>query len=139
MELSSISKQNKYIPNYHRLVLLILLPSAGHTYLLNQGALRVWIPGADKVELIVGKEPRIELAREGESGFILARKRLRFTHYKLAVDWAGKEQIIDDPYQYHELYASYEDLHTPKDMYHHMGAQFVTLERDGQVISGTRF
>ncbi|MES1010534.1 1,4-alpha-glucan branching enzyme, partial [Vibrio cholerae] len=30
-------------------------------------------------------------------------------------------------------------LHTPKQMYHHMGAQFVTLERDGHQISGTRF
>ena len=90
--------------------------------------------------MIVGKEPRIELSREGESGFILKQERdLRFTHYKLAVDWAGVEQIIDDPYQYHDLYASYEDLHTPKDMYHHMGAQFITLERDGQTIAGTRF
>ncbi|MFA0520879.1 1,4-alpha-glucan branching enzyme, partial [Vibrio sp. 10N.222.55.E8] len=80
-----------------------------------QGALRVWIPGANKVELIIGKEPRVELVREGESGFILKQERdLRYTHYKLAVDWSGVEQIIDDPYQYHDLYMSYEDLHTPK-------------------------
>ncbi|PMH43136.1 1,4-alpha-glucan branching enzyme [Vibrio sp. 10N.286.49.B3] len=103
-------------------------------------ALRVWMPGADKVELIIGDEPRIALERSEESGFILPSTRdLQFTHYQLAVDWAGTEQIIDDPYQYHDLYIGFEELHTPKEMYHYMGAQFVTLERDGELISGTRF
>ncbi len=105
-----------------------------------QGALRVWIPGADKVDLVIEGEPRVALEREKESGFILKQDRdLEFTHYQLAVDWAGTEQLIDDPYQYHSLYASFEDLHTPKEMYKHMGAQFITLERDGKQISGTRF
>lgn len=104
------------------------------------GALRVWIPGANKVELVIDKEPRIELERDQESGFILKSKRdLRFTHYQLAIDWSGTEQILDDPYQYHELYAEYEELHTPKEMYKQMGSQFITLERDGKSISGTRF
>ncbi|MDG3085857.1 1,4-alpha-glucan branching protein GlgB [Vibrio hannami] len=103
-------------------------------------ALRVWMPGADKVELVVGGEPRVELEREFDGVFVLRDDRdLRFTHYKLAVDWAGTEQIVDDPYQYHGLYASYEDLHTPVNMFHHMGAQFVTLERDGEQVSGIRF
>ncbi|MEZ9907406.1 1,4-alpha-glucan branching protein GlgB [Vibrio sp. 10N.261.51.A3] len=140
MELSSISKQKQIYTQLSQACFTDPFAFLGPYLPSEQGALRVWIPGADKVELIVGKEPRIELAREGESGFILKQERdLRFTHYKLAVDWAGVEQIIDDPYQYHDLYASYEDLHTPKDMYHHMGAQFITLERDGQTISGTRF
>ena len=140
MELSSISKQKQIYTQLSQACFTDPFAFLGPYLPSEQGALRVWIPGADKVELIVGKEPRIELEREDESGFILKQERdLRFTHYKLAVDWAGVEQIIDDPYQYHELYASYEDLHTPKDMYHHMGAQFVTLERDGQTISGTRF
>ncbi|MFM2643270.1 1,4-alpha-glucan branching protein GlgB [Vibrio chagasii] len=140
MELSSISKQKQIYTQLSQACFTDPFAFLGPYLPSEQGVLRVWIPGADKVELIVGKEPRIELEREDESGFILKQKRdLRFTHYKLAVDWAGVEQIIDDPYQYHELYASYEDLHTPKDMYHHMGAQFVTLERDGQTISGTRF
>lgn len=140
MELSSISKQKQIYTQLSQACFTDPFAFLGPYLPSDQGALRVWIPGADKVELIVGKEPRIELAREGESGFILKQGRdLRFTHYKLAVDWAGVEQIIDDPYQYHDLYASYEDLHTPKDMYHHMGAQFITLERDGQTISGTRF
>ncbi|WP_047043235.1 1,4-alpha-glucan branching protein GlgB [Vibrio mexicanus] len=103
-------------------------------------SLRVWMPGADRVELAIAGEPRIELEREGASGFVLRSDRdLRFTHYQLAVDWAGNEQLVDDPYQYHALYAEYDALHTPKEMYHHLGAQFVTLERDGETISGTRF
>ncbi|WP_170887347.1 MULTISPECIES: 1,4-alpha-glucan branching protein GlgB [Vibrio] len=105
-----------------------------------QGALRVWMPGADKVELLVDGQPRIELSPEEPGGFILKSELdLQWTHYRLAVDWAGVEQIIDDPYQYHALYAEYDDLHTPKQMYHQMGSQFVTLERDGQSISGVRF
>ncbi|NVD08575.1 1,4-alpha-glucan branching protein GlgB [Vibrio sp. JPW-9-11-11] len=104
-----------------------------------QGALRVWMPGADKVELVIDEE-RIELEREDASGFILKQQRdLHLTHYLLAVDWNGTEQLIDDPYQYHNIYAEYDDLHTPKEMYKHMGAQFVTLERDGKQISGIRF
>ncbi|MCK6264399.1 1,4-alpha-glucan branching protein GlgB [Vibrio sp. ZSDE26] len=105
-----------------------------------QGALRVWMPDADSVELVIEGEERIELEREDSSGFVLKQSRdLRFTHYKLAVNWAGTEQLIDDPYQYHTLYAGYDELHNPKEMYHQMGSQFVTLERDGKSISGTRF
>ena len=105
-----------------------------------QGSLRVWIPGADKVELLLEGESPIPLTREVEGGFVLAQKRdLRYSHYQLAVDWAGVEQTIDDPYQYHTIYAEYDDLHTPKNMYRQMGAQFITLERDGKLISGVRF
>ncbi|EGU39862.1 1,4-alpha-glucan branching protein GlgB [Vibrio scophthalmi] len=107
---------------------------------LSEGSLRVWMPGANNVALLIDGEPRVDLIREDDSGFVLTQSRdLRFTHYQLAVDWNGAEQIIDDPYQYHGIYAEYDDLHTPKAMYHHMGAQFVTLERDGKAISGTRF
>ncbi len=103
-------------------------------------ALRVWMPGANKVALLVGDEPRVELEKTHGDGFILKQERdLRFTHYRLAVDWDGVEQIVDDPYQYHALYKEFEELHTPIQMYHHMGAQFVTMERDGKQISGTRF
>ncbi|MCA2016589.1 1,4-alpha-glucan branching protein GlgB [Vibrio tritonius] len=103
-------------------------------------ALRVWMPGADKVEVLIEGEPRIPLESEWLGGFVLRSNRdLRFTHYRLAIDWAGTEQILDDPYQYHELYDEYEDLHTPVKMYHHMGAQFVSIQRDGREIQGTRF
>lgn len=64
---------------------------------------------------------------------------LNHVHYRLAVDWSGTEQIVDDPYQYHALYAEYEDLHTPKQMYHQFGAQFISLERGGKQVNGTRF
>lgn len=102
--------------------------------------LRVWIPGASKVELVVGDEPRVELERIHGDGFVLTQERdLRFTHYKLAVDWNGVEQILDDPYQYHGLYKEFEELHTPIQMFHHMGSHFVTMERDGKQIAGTRF
>ncbi|MEF1301821.1 1,4-alpha-glucan branching enzyme, partial [Vibrio owensii] len=105
-----------------------------------EGSLRVWMPGADKVELVISGEPRIELEREDESGFILKDKRdLHLMHYQLAVDWNGVEQLIDDPYQYHNIYQEYEHLHTPKDMYRYMGSQFVTIERGGENISGVRF
>ncbi|MDN3612220.1 1,4-alpha-glucan branching protein GlgB [Vibrio ostreicida] len=105
-----------------------------------EGALRVWMPGADKVELVIEGEVRIALEREQDSGFILKQARdLTSIHYQLAVNWAGTEQLIDDPYQYHTIYAEYDDLHTPKQMYQHMGAQFITLERGDQQVNGTRF
>ncbi|EGU53013.1 glycogen branching enzyme [Vibrio orientalis CIP 102891 = ATCC 33934] len=104
-----------------------------------QGALRVWMPGAESVALIIDDE-RIELEREDASGFILKQgKELHLTHYLLAVNWGDSEQLVDDPYQYHTIYAEYDDLHTPKEMYKQMGAQFMTLERGGKQISGTRF
>ncbi|MCL9777414.1 1,4-alpha-glucan branching protein GlgB [Vibrio methylphosphonaticus] len=110
-------------------------------YLPDDGiALRTWIPGADNVTVILASGERLPLIREAASGFVLESDLdLRYTHYQLAVDWNGTEQIIDDPYQYHALYAEYEELHTPKAMYHHMGSQFVSLERDGKQVQGTRF
>jgi len=104
-----------------------------------QGALRVWMPGAESVELVIDDE-RIELEREDASGFILKQGQdLHLTYYLLAVNWGDTEQLVDDPYQYHTIYAEYDDLHTPKEMYKQMGAQFMTLERGGKQISGTRF
>nr|WP_253912570.1 1,4-alpha-glucan branching protein GlgB [Vibrio sp. B1Z05] len=101
--------------------------------------LTVWMPGAHRVEVIIGDE-RIELVRDEMDAFVLTQERdLTFTHYKLAIDWGDAEQIIDDPYQYHALYEEFENLHTPKEMYKYMGSQFITLERDGKTISGTRF
>ncbi|MFA0086818.1 1,4-alpha-glucan branching protein GlgB [Vibrio sp. 10N.261.51.F12] len=110
-------------------------------YLQNDGiALRTWIPGADSVAVVLESGERLPLKREAESGFVLESDLdLRYTHYQLAADWNGTEQIIDDPYQYHALYAEYEELHTPKAMYHQMGAQFISLEREGKQVAGTRF
>lgn len=103
-------------------------------------ALRVWLPDACTVTLLLDGKPSGDLQREGESGFVLlGKKDLSHKHYQLLVNWGDSEQIIDDPYQYHGIYAEYDDLHTPKQMYQHMGAQFVTQEKDGQQISGVRF
>ncbi|GAL35699.1 1,4-alpha-glucan (glycogen) branching enzyme GH-13-type [Vibrio maritimus] len=103
-------------------------------------ALRVWMPGADAVTVVLKDGTGMPMVRDKASGFILESDLdLRFTHYQLAIDWNGTEQLLDDPYQYHGLYAEYEELHTPKEMYHHMGAQFITQERDGKNIEGTRF
>jgi 1,4-alpha-glucan branching enzyme len=103
-------------------------------------ALRVWMPGADAVTVVLKDGTRMPMVRDKASGFILESDLdLRFTHYQLAIDWNGTEQLLDDPYQYHGLYAEYEELHTPKEMYHQMGAQFITQERDGENIEGTRF
>jgi len=112
----------------------------GPYYYADDIPLRVWIPGASKVELVVGDEPRVALERVHDDGFVLKQKKdLRSVHYQLAIDWSGTEQIIDDPYQYHGLYREFEELHSPIHMYHHMGAQLVTMERDGTQIHGTRF
>ncbi|MCG9656483.1 1,4-alpha-glucan branching protein GlgB [Vibrio mediterranei] len=110
-------------------------------YLQEEGiALRVWMPGADGVAVELASGERLAMVRDEASGFVLKSDLdLRFTHYQLAVDWNGTEQMLDDPYQYHALYAEYDELHTPKEMYHHMGSQFISLERDGENIEGTRF
>ncbi len=98
------------------------------------------MPGADAATVVLKDGTRMPMVRDKASGFILESDLdLRFTHYQLAIDWNGTEQLLDDPYQYHGLYAEYEELHTPKEMYHHMGAQFITQERDGENIEGTRF
>ncbi|MCV5886687.1 hypothetical protein OFN71_26085, partial [Escherichia coli] len=40
-----------------------------------EGSLRAWMPGANKVELLVNGEPRVALERDGDSGFILKEQR----------------------------------------------------------------
>ncbi|WP_038184508.1 1,4-alpha-glucan branching protein GlgB [Vibrio rhizosphaerae] len=105
-----------------------------------QGVLRVWMPGALQVFVLLDEQDPIEMSPEESGGFILQSDMgLRLTHYRLLVRWKGGEQILDDPYQYHAIYAEYDDLHTPISMYRHLGAQFVTLERGGKQIEGIRF
>ncbi|SHO54562.1 1,4-alpha-glucan branching protein GlgB [Vibrio quintilis] len=105
-----------------------------------QGVLRVWMPDAVQVTLLLDDHSQFELTPEDDGGFILQEDLdLKFTHYRLHIRWESGDQIVDDPYQYHAIYAEYEDLHTPINMYHHMGSQLMTLERDGQQIEGVRF
>ncbi|OEF82029.1 1,4-alpha-glucan branching protein GlgB [Vibrio breoganii] len=134
--------QDKFKTAYHKLSQAALTDpfSVLGPFVREKGRyLTVWMPGASRVEVILG-DKRIELVRDEMDAFVLTEERdLTFTHYKLAVHWGDVEQIIDDPYQYHSLYEEFDNLHTPKEMYKHMGSQFVTLERDGKTISGTRF
>ncbi|WP_339386806.1 1,4-alpha-glucan branching protein GlgB [Vibrio caribbeanicus] len=105
----------------------------------DQGILRVWVPGAESVYLLVEQE-RVELEHESYSGFILKQYApLNEQYYRLAADFSGSEQILDDPYQFHNIYAEYDELHDPKEMYRHMGAQPMTLTRGDECISGVRF
>lgn len=106
-----------------------------------QGVVRGWAPGATGMDVLLDDGRRLPMLAEGElGGFILHEDMdLRFAHYRFAVDWDGVEQVVDDPYQYHTIYDEYDDLHAPIKMYHHLGSQFITLERDGKQIQGTRF
>ncbi len=105
-----------------------------------KGSLRVWMPEASHVALLLEDGARIPLQQQHKSEFLLQEQiDLSNVHYRLAIDWNGTEQIIDDPYQYHMIYAEYEDLHTPLRMYHHMGAQLVSMQRGDKCISGVRF
>ncbi|SDG82356.1 1,4-alpha-glucan branching enzyme [Vibrio xiamenensis] len=100
----------------------------------------MWMPGANNVSLLIDQQEPLALSREGDSAFFLQNgPDLSSTHYRLLVDWGDFQQEVDDPYQYHNIYAEYEDLHTPKTMYQNMGAQFITLERGGDHVSGVRF
>jgi 1,4-alpha-glucan branching enzyme len=105
-----------------------------------EGSLRVWMPGADQVAVLLDDESQHPMTPEEKGGFILQEDLdLKFTHYRLVVVRGANERIVDDPYQYHAIYAEYDDLHTPIKMYRHMGAQYVTLGRDNLQIQGIRF
>ena len=104
------------------------------------GRLRVWMPGAKSVSVLLDGGEKWSLEPEDEGGFILnCEHDLSDVHYQLDVDWGSEQQRVDDPYQYHSIYAEYDDLHTPKQMYRQLGAQFITLERDGKRVEGVRF
>jgi 1,4-alpha-glucan branching enzyme len=102
-------------------------------------ALRVWLPEAEKVDVILDSGERIALTHEQSAGFSLDDHDLSLEHYRLAVTWEGEEIIIDDPYQYHGIYAEFEQLHTPKEMYHFLGSHLIEMQRGSSVVSGTRF
>ncbi len=118
LEQFDFKKQNNIYPTYLRLVTDLYgpyLPS-------DQGYITRMDSRADKVELIVGKEPRIEVSEKGESDFILPKKNLRLP---LQVSGGLKSKIIDDPYQYHELYAPAMKIFIHQAAVPSHGAQFV--------------
>ncbi|MGF1726161.1 1,4-alpha-glucan branching protein GlgB [Photobacterium nomapromontoriensis] len=112
----------------------------GPQYQSDGVALRVYMPGADTVDVLIENGERFSLTREAESGFIL-ESNIDFTTalYQLVVGWPNGEQIIIDPYQFHNLVSSYDALETPSQMHREMGAQLITLNRGNQPVSGVRF
>ncbi|MGF1759295.1 1,4-alpha-glucan branching protein GlgB [Photobacterium sagamiensis] len=112
----------------------------GPQYNSEEISLRVWMPGAEKVEVEIECGERFSMERESTSGFILKGETdLTTANYQLHVCWPNGQQSINDPYQYHRILPSDEALFTPSQMYNEMGAQLITLEKAGQRVSGVRF
>ncbi|MDX1301252.1 1,4-alpha-glucan branching protein GlgB [Photobacterium sp.] len=112
----------------------------GPQYHSEEISLRVWMPGAEKVEVELEYGERFTMERESASGFILKEKTdLTTANYQLQVCWPDGQQSINDPYQYHRILPSDQALFTPSQMYKEMGAQLITLEKAGQRVSGVRF
>ena len=107
----------------------------GPQYQSQDIALRVWLPDATNVKVRISADLEYPLSPEPHSrnsgGFFLSSPiDLTDKHYQLVVDWSGTEQIIDDPYQYHSIAPTESNVHTPKEMYHHLGAHVFTVERE---------
>lgn len=116
----------------------------GPQYQSQDIALRVWLPDATNVKVRISADLEYPLSPEPHSrnsgGFFLSSPiDLTDKHYQLVVDWSGTEQVIDDPYQYHSIAPTESNVHTPKEMYHHLGAHVFTVERDGKLIKGVRY
>jgi len=112
----------------------------GPQYQPHGAALRVWMPGAESVVAVTENGERFTLAREADSGFILAGDAdLTTALYQLDIRWPEGEQTFYDPYQFHNLLPSGEALTTPSLMHSEMGAQLITLTKGSQSVSGVRF
>ncbi|WEM45890.1 1,4-alpha-glucan branching protein GlgB (plasmid) [Photobacterium sp. DA100] len=112
----------------------------GPQYQSTDIALRVYMPGADSIEVITENGERFTLTREADSGFVLEGD-FDFTTalYQLVVNWPQGEQTIYDPYQFHNLIQSGDVLTDPSLMHSEMGAQLITLNRGHSSVSGVRF
>ncbi|MGF1729195.1 1,4-alpha-glucan branching protein GlgB [Photobacterium kasasachensis] len=103
-------------------------------------ALRVWMPGAESVDAVTEKGERFTLVRDADSGFILKGDTDLTTElYQLEIRWSEGDQIVYDPYQFHNLLPSGEALTTPSLMHSEMGAQLITLTKGSKPVSGVRF
>ncbi|WP_375320798.1 1,4-alpha-glucan branching protein GlgB [Aliivibrio logei] len=114
----------------------------GPQYQSKDIALRVWLPGATSVSVRLESHSDYPLSPESScSGIFVLNQSLDLTslHYQLVVDWNGTEQIIDDPYQYHNISPTDAQAHTPKEMYNHLGAHLMSVERDGKKTQGVRY
>lgn len=114
----------------------------GPQYQSKDMALRVWLPRATSVSVRLESHSDYLLTPEPScSGIFVLNQSLDLTstHYQLVVNWNGTEQVIDDPYQYHNISPSDAQVHSPKEMYNHLGAHLMTVERDGKAIHGVRY
>ncbi|PQJ85212.1 1,4-alpha-glucan branching protein GlgB [Aliivibrio sifiae] len=114
----------------------------GPQYQSKDIALRVWLPGATSVSVRLESHSDYPLSPESScSGIFVLNQSLDLTslHYQLVVDWNGTEQIIDDPYQYHNISPTDAQAHKPKEMYNHLGAHLMSVERDGKKTQGVRY
>lgn len=114
----------------------------GPQYQSNNIALRVWLPGATSVSVRLSLHSDNLLTPDPllSGAFVLNDSLdLTNTHYQLVVDWNGAEQVIDDPYQYHNISPTDAEAHTPKEMYNHLGAHLMTVERGDKHIQGVRY
>ncbi|MDD9156265.1 1,4-alpha-glucan branching protein GlgB [Aliivibrio sp. S4TY2] len=115
----------------------------GPQYQSTDIALRVWLPGATSVSARLSSNQKnyILHTEPSQEGMFILNEPLDLTdqHYQLVVNWDGIEQVIDDPYQYHDIAPSDTQAHTPKEMYNHLGAHIMTVERCGESVQGVRY
>ncbi|UJF17497.1 1,4-alpha-glucan branching protein GlgB [Vibrio sp. SS-MA-C1-2] len=111
----------------------------------NDDLLNVWMPGAINVSLVLDDGQTIALSQPHHGAFVLssshALKDLDLTarYYELAIEWQSGVQQIADPYQFHNIYPSKAALLEPSSQYKEMGAQLLTVSRDGKEVTGVRF
>ncbi|MEJ2516323.1 MAG: 1,4-alpha-glucan branching enzyme, partial [Gammaproteobacteria bacterium] len=105
--------------------------------------LRVWMPDADRVEVIDLREGRNlgPMERRGETDLFVLRlaRRRRIFPYELRVCRKGREFAVQDPYQYRKAVFA----RGPEDrnrLYRYLGAHPEVLEGEaGGETSGVRF
>ncbi|RXJ74499.1 1,4-alpha-glucan branching enzyme [Veronia nyctiphanis] len=104
-------------------------------------SLRVWLPGAHDVSVVLADGKSLPLQRDGDSaGFTLASSRdLTGELYQLMINWGESQQTLFDPYQFHQVMPSEETIFDPVKMHKEMGAQRLSLARGGKSVIGTRF
>ncbi|MDP5252606.1 MULTISPECIES: 1,4-alpha-glucan branching protein GlgB [unclassified Vibrio] len=101
-------------------------------------ALRVWSPEAERVFLSLGDE---RFALVGDQGVFTLESSLDLTdqYYTLLAQKGDQEWLIEDPYQFHDIYCAFETLHQADKMAQALGSHCVTLQRGEASISGVRF
>ncbi len=140
MDTSNVTRSEKEYMQLERAAFSDPFSFLGPQYQTEDLALRVFMPGADKVEVLTERGDRYSLQREADSGFVL-RGHFDFSKalYQLVIHWSDGPQTLYDPYQFHNLISSSSALSDPSQMHGEMGAQLITLNRGNKPVSGVRF